>query len=206
MQSYYGSSPAAKRFEVTQCQRKLQLPKGIVRTWNTQILCRGCSQLQEESFRRGALVDLSDGMKITGTGSYQHRQVQCGFEPLTNPPDYYFLGPPQSPQRVATRYSLSDAAIQERFAVPRSYSAWRSAGVFCPRHTARLLLLARAWPMQEIGAWSRSAPIFARSWSCSPGRLARGKDLLTIGTSASRSSSCLLPSSRSSSPAILRMA
>jgi hypothetical protein len=43
MQSYYGSSPAAKRFEVTQCQRELQLPKGIVRTGNGQILCRGCS-------------------------------------------------------------------------------------------------------------------------------------------------------------------
>jgi len=45
MQSYYGSSPAAKRFEVTQWQRELQLPKGIVRTWNAQILCRGCGQL-----------------------------------------------------------------------------------------------------------------------------------------------------------------
>src|SRR5258706_14618749 len=96
MQSYYGSSPAAKRFEVTQCQRKLQLPKGIVRTWNTQILYRGCGQLQEESFRRAALVDLSDGMKITGTGSYQHRQAQRGFEPLTNSPGYHFFGLPQA--------------------------------------------------------------------------------------------------------------
>src|ERR1700687_165889 len=87
MQSYYGSSPTAKRFEVTQCQREWQLPKGIVRTRNAQILCRGCGQLQEESFRRAPLVDLSDGMKITGAGSYQHGQAQRGFEPLTNPSD-----------------------------------------------------------------------------------------------------------------------
>src|SRR5260370_24066986 len=106
MQSYYGSSPAAKRFEVTQCQRKLQLPKGIVRTWNTQILYRGCGQLQEESFRRAALVDLSDGMKITGTGSYQHRQAQSGFEPPTNSPGYPFLGRPKAPKRQQPRITL----------------------------------------------------------------------------------------------------
>ena len=32
MQSYYGSSPGAKRFEVARCKHELQLPKGMVRT------------------------------------------------------------------------------------------------------------------------------------------------------------------------------
>ena len=66
MESYYGSSPAAKRFEVTQCQRELQLPKGIVRTRNAQILCRGCGQLQEESFRRAPLFSETTGVARTG--------------------------------------------------------------------------------------------------------------------------------------------
>src|SRR5256885_5034285 len=43
MQSYYGSSLAAKRFEVTPGERELQLPEGIVRAWNDQILRRGRS-------------------------------------------------------------------------------------------------------------------------------------------------------------------
>ena len=34
VQSYYGASLAAKRFEVTPDERELQLPEGIVRAWN----------------------------------------------------------------------------------------------------------------------------------------------------------------------------
>jgi len=68
MQSYYGSAPAAKRFEVTLSERNLQLPEGVVRAWNGKIVRWGSSQQQEESFRGAALVDLPDGMKIRRTG------------------------------------------------------------------------------------------------------------------------------------------
>jgi len=80
MQSYYGSAPAAKRFEVTLSERNLQLFEGVVRAWNGKIVRWGRSQQQEESFRGAALVDLPDGMKIRRTRSYQHRQAQSGFE------------------------------------------------------------------------------------------------------------------------------
>ncbi len=63
MQSYYGSAPAAKRFEVTLSERNLQLPEGVVRAWHSKIVRWGRSQQQEESFRGAALVDLPDGMK-----------------------------------------------------------------------------------------------------------------------------------------------
>ena len=95
MQSYYGSSPAAKRFEVTLCERELLPPEGVVRAWNGEVLRRGRGQQQEESFRGAALVDLPDGMKIRRTRSYQHRQPRCGFEPLTNPAEYYFGASPE---------------------------------------------------------------------------------------------------------------
>src|SRR5260370_5851326 len=91
MQSYYGSSLAAKGFEVTECQRELQLSKGIVRTWDGKVFCRGCGQQQEDSFRRAAHVGLPDGVKIAWTGSQQDRQAQRGFEPLANPAEYHFL-------------------------------------------------------------------------------------------------------------------
>src|SRR6266403_5930869 len=72
MQSYYGSSAAAKRFEVTLCECELQLPEGVVRAWNGEVLRWGRGQQQEESFRGAALVDLPDGMKIRRTRSHQH--------------------------------------------------------------------------------------------------------------------------------------
>ena len=59
MQSYYGSSPAAKRFEITRCERELQLPEGVVRAWNGEVLRWGRGQQQEESFRGAALVRLA---------------------------------------------------------------------------------------------------------------------------------------------------
>jgi len=96
MQSYYGSAPATKRFEVTLRERDLQLPEGVVRAWNGKIVRRGHGQQQEESFGGAALVDLPDGMKIRRTRSYQHRQPKCGFEPLTNPAEYDFLGFPKA--------------------------------------------------------------------------------------------------------------
>src|ERR1700674_1996092 len=96
MQSYYGSSPAAKSFEVTLCERELQLPEGIVRAWNGKIVRWGRGQQQEESFRGAALVDLPDGMKIRRTRSCQDRPPKCGFEPLTNPAEYYFGGLPKT--------------------------------------------------------------------------------------------------------------
>ncbi len=96
MQSYYGSSAAAKRFEVTLCECELQLPEGVVRAWNGEVLRWGRGQQQEESFRGAALVDLPDGMKIRRTRSYQHRQAQSGFEPVTNPAEYDFLGHPKA--------------------------------------------------------------------------------------------------------------
>src|SRR5882762_2958451 len=94
MQSYYGSSPTAKRFEVTQRQGELHLPKGIVSTWNGKILRGSGGQEDEESFGGAAEVELSDGVKIARTGSQQHRQSKRGFETLTNPAEYYFLGFP----------------------------------------------------------------------------------------------------------------
>ena len=63
MQSYYGSAPAAKRFEVTLCERELQLPEGVVRAWNGKIRRRGRGQQQEQSFGGAALVDLPDGIR-----------------------------------------------------------------------------------------------------------------------------------------------
>jgi len=85
VQSYYGSLPAAKRFEITQCKGELQLTEGMVRTGNGKIPCWGDSQQQEESFRRATQIDLPNGVNIAGTRSYQHRQLQDGFEVLTNP-------------------------------------------------------------------------------------------------------------------------
>jgi hypothetical protein len=96
MQSYYGSSPTAKRFEVTLCERELQLPEGVVRAWNGKIRPWGRGQQQEEPFGGAALVDLPDGMKIGRTRSYQDGHPKCGFEPLTNPAEYYFLGLPRA--------------------------------------------------------------------------------------------------------------
>jgi hypothetical protein len=43
-----------------------------------------------------ALVDLPDGMKIRRTRSYQHRQAQSVFEPVTNPAEYDFGGLPKT--------------------------------------------------------------------------------------------------------------
>src|SRR5258708_40287477 len=96
MQSYYGSLPAAKRFKFTLCQRELQLPKGIVGTWNGKVLCWGCGQQKEKSFRGAAHVELPEVMKITGTGSCQDGQAQRGFQPLANPAECYFLGLPKA--------------------------------------------------------------------------------------------------------------
>src|SRR5882762_7095374 len=95
MQSYYGPSPAAKRFEVALCERELQLPEGVVRAWNGEVLRWGRGQQQGESFRGAALVDLPDGMKIRRTRSYQDRQPKCGFEPLTNPGECYLGASPK---------------------------------------------------------------------------------------------------------------
>ena len=53
MQSYYGSSPAAKRFEITRCERELQLPEGVVRAWNGEVLRWGRGQQQEEDTHAG---------------------------------------------------------------------------------------------------------------------------------------------------------
>jgi hypothetical protein len=92
MQSYYGSSPAAKRFEVALCKRELQLPKRIIRAGNGKILLRRRGQQQEKSLRRAALVGLSDGVKIAGTRSYQHRKAQRGFALFTNAARYHFGG------------------------------------------------------------------------------------------------------------------
>src|SRR5260370_37396239 len=98
MQSYYGSAPAAKRFEVALRERELQLAEGVVRAWNGKIRRRGHGQQQEESFGGAALIDLPDGMKIRRTRSYQHRQARSGFEPGTNPPEDNFGGAPKTPQ------------------------------------------------------------------------------------------------------------
>src|SRR5258708_29148835 len=75
MQSYYGSSPAAKRFEFTLCERGLQLSKGIVSPWNEKILHCSRGHQKKKPFRRAALVDPSEGMKLSRPRSYQHRQA-----------------------------------------------------------------------------------------------------------------------------------
>jgi hypothetical protein len=62
MQSYYGSAAAAKRFEVTESEGELQLPEGIVRSRNGQIVWVGGGYEQEESFRRAAQVNLPEGI------------------------------------------------------------------------------------------------------------------------------------------------
>jgi len=59
VQSYYGSSLAAKRFELTPGEREPQPPEGIVRAWNDKILRRGGGQQQERSSPRAARVGLS---------------------------------------------------------------------------------------------------------------------------------------------------
>src|SRR6266699_1162737 len=176
MQSYYGSSPAAKRFEVTRCERELQLPEGVVHAWNGEVLRWGRGQQQEESFRGAALVDLPDGMKISKDQESPAPAAQVWIRAPHESGGTLFWGPPQSAERAATRYSLADAASQKRYAVPRSYSVPRSAGVFRRGHTARSLLLARAWRVQEIDAWSQPAPISARSLTCFPGCLDRVRD------------------------------
>src|SRR5437762_12663170 len=92
MQSYYRSSPAAKRFEITRCERELQLPEGVVRAWNGEVLRWGRGQQQEESFRGAALVRLARWYedKKDQKSPAPAGRPKCGFEPLTNPAEHYF--------------------------------------------------------------------------------------------------------------------
>ena len=98
MQSYYGSSPAAKRFEITRCERELQLPEGVVRAWNGEVLRWGRGQQQEESFRGAALVRLARWYedKKDQKSPAPAGRPKCGFEPLTNPAEHYFGGLPRA--------------------------------------------------------------------------------------------------------------
>src|SRR6266550_9174 len=189
MQSYYGSSPAAKRFEVTLCERELQLPEGVVRAWNGEVLRWGHGSATGRVLSRGRPGRLArwyedkKDQESPSTGSPSVDSSRSRIRRNT------ILGASPKLRKVATRYSLADAASQKRYAVPRSCSVPRSADVFRRRHIARFLLLAHEWRVQEIGARSRSAPIFARFLSCSPGCPDRGKDRARAANKPARSQS-----------------
>src|SRR6266851_5173930 len=72
------------------------LSERIIGAWNDKIICRCRGQEQEESFRGAARVDLPEEMKIARSRSDQHRKSKPGFELLTNPAEYSFLGLPDS--------------------------------------------------------------------------------------------------------------
>jgi hypothetical protein len=57
MQSYYGTSPAAKGFEVAQRKSELQLPEGIVGTRNGKIPLGAAVKNKKSPFRRAAQID-----------------------------------------------------------------------------------------------------------------------------------------------------
>src|ERR1700675_4142397 len=129
MQSYYGSAPATKRFEVTLRERELQLAEGVVRAWNGKIVRRGHGQQQEKPFGGAALVDLPDGMKIRRTRSHQRRQAQIGVEPVTNPAEYDFGGLPRTHKGQQRDIALRMAHVKK--------------GTQCLGHVQRRDLLAR---------------------------------------------------------------
>jgi hypothetical protein len=64
MQSYYGTSPAAKGFEVAQCESELKLPEGIAGTRNGKIPAGGGRQKQEESSMEGCPDRPPDSLNI----------------------------------------------------------------------------------------------------------------------------------------------
>jgi hypothetical protein len=64
MQSYYGTSPAAKGFEVALCESELPWPEGIAGTRNGKIPDWGGSQKQEESFWEGRPDRSPDSLNI----------------------------------------------------------------------------------------------------------------------------------------------
>ena len=96
MQSYYGSSPAAKRFEVTLCERELQLPEGVVRAWNGEVLRWGHGSATGRVLSRGRPGRLARRYEDKKDQEFPARQPECGFEPLTNPAEYYFGGLPRA--------------------------------------------------------------------------------------------------------------
>jgi hypothetical protein len=110
MQSYYGSSSAAKRFKVTLCERELRLPEGIVRAWNGEVLRWGRGQQQEESFSRGRSGRLARWYEDKKDQELPAPSAQVWIRAAHESGGILFWGPPQSPQRVATRYNLADAA------------------------------------------------------------------------------------------------
>src|SRR5260370_5444228 len=102
MQSYYGSSPTAKRFEVTLCERELQLPEGVVRAWNGKIRPWGRGQQQEESGRalwRGRPGRLARWYEDRKDQELPGRAPQVCIRAAHESGGILFLGPPQSPQR-----------------------------------------------------------------------------------------------------------
>src|SRR2546429_3494459 len=69
-------------------------------------------QQQEESFRGAALVDLPDGMKIRRTRSFQHGSPSVDSS-RSRIRRNTILGASPELRKVATRYSLADAASQK---------------------------------------------------------------------------------------------
>jgi hypothetical protein len=84
MQSYYGSSPAAKGFEFTQWQGELRLPKGITGAGNGKIPFSGSGHQKEYAFRWTTEVRLTKALKIAWAGNQEYRQSKLGIELVAN--------------------------------------------------------------------------------------------------------------------------
>src|SRR6266550_537538 len=113
MQSYYGSSPAAKRFEVTLCERELQLPEGVVRAWNGEVLRWGHGSATGRVLSRGRPGRLARWYEDKKDQEFPAPAARVWIRAAHESGGILFWGPPQSSERVATRYSLADAASQK---------------------------------------------------------------------------------------------